>query len=539
MSGGLDDILKRGAYLNPNINYFPPSCCQEHNRTLNNSCYLISGVTNKQQCTFKLHNQQSHAVPQASTIITISKTKHPFNIIKLVSKQINRVETKVNNNKTNSKMKSNYGNSDSNSNNSRNNPNNPFKLENNQRKQKHEEQEDENSNSNLSAQRAAVEAISISQSSLTATMIQGEQLNHCNNLRMRNEYIVNKSERLIRGMTWSGWMKNLVSRDIEPPKFKKSMSMLPSYDRNRNNNSNDSNKDNNCNNNNNNQEMKLKHSIMAEMEESTNEFKDVPTQLLNQVSLVTNYNSNVLLLKQCQSVNDYEVCLDICNTLKIATEESLKQIQMKTQPQEYQFHGGDDSGSGSDSGSNSATIKEWEEKLNTKFQKTKQLHSFMSQELNSEFYNKTSFTSSASASASATSTTSNRNSHKNNHNQNYNSSMKSNIISNMIMNTSMKSNNPKIESKYQEQEDHLNMLSNNVEELLHNSASINMSLGEQNLILDELNDGTDDLVESTKMVSRKADRIRYRSVRTSMILFFYVFLFFMYVFFSIAIVLIL
>ena len=48
---------------------------------------------------------------------------------------------------------------------------------------------------NIAAQQAAVEAISISRSSLTTALTQEEQLNHCNNLQLRNGYIMKKYAR--------------------------------------------------------------------------------------------------------------------------------------------------------------------------------------------------------------------------------------------------------------------------------------------------------------------------------------------------------
>jgi hypothetical protein len=57
---------------------------------------------------------------------------------------------------------------------------------------------------NLAARRAATEAVSISRATLETTVAQGEQLQHCESLQERNRYIVKKSARMIRGMTWSG-----------------------------------------------------------------------------------------------------------------------------------------------------------------------------------------------------------------------------------------------------------------------------------------------------------------------------------------------
>lgn len=70
---------------------------------------------------------------------------------------------------------------------------------------------------NTEAQRAAAEAIELSRSTLETTLCQGEQLDHCDDLRERHKYIVDKSARIVRGMTWSGWVANAFSKDVAPP----------------------------------------------------------------------------------------------------------------------------------------------------------------------------------------------------------------------------------------------------------------------------------------------------------------------------------
>ena len=74
-----------------------------------------------------------------------------------------------------------------------------------------------NHEENLAAQRAAAEAIAISRTTLETTLCQGEQLEHCDALRERHRYIVDKSARIVKGMTWSGWFANVFSKDVQPP----------------------------------------------------------------------------------------------------------------------------------------------------------------------------------------------------------------------------------------------------------------------------------------------------------------------------------
>ena len=152
-------------------------------------------------------------------------------------------------------------------------------------------------------------------------------------------------------------------------------------------------------------------------------------------------------------------------------------------------------------------LREWNHKLQLKFQKTRDMHStlvFTSEELDVKFM-------------------------KQNHNDNGISRLNNNMNTNMSNRTQLfhrrkehhkpKENNftksilqTANPSKYKEQEDHLDIMSNSIKELLHATTSINTVLEDQNTTMDMLNDGTDNLVESTKMVSRKVDRMRYRTV---------------------------
>ena len=360
---------------------------------------------------------------------------------------------------------------------------------------------------NIAAQQSAAEAISLSRSSLSMAMAQGDQINHCNDLRLRNEYIVKKSERLVRGMTWRGWVKNLMSNDIEPIEkpVKKSLSfrslgndlndvgtgeqvMNDAATNRRFGNSHNDNND-------------------EDDDEDDGAFQNVPSELFNQASLITNYKSNVRLLKQCQSKTDYEVCLDVCNALQKSTEQIFIQYAATVAQQQQQYP--------TRNTEQEEYLREWNHKLRLKFQKTQDLHSslvFTKEELDSRFstanYDGTGLTTTKNNNRShrnRNANTNNRNQLFHGHNHTQNSSKGKNSITKSILETA----NP---TKYKEQEEHLDIMSNNIQELLHATTSINTVLEDQNATMDMLNDGTDDLVESTKMVSRKVDRMRYKSV---------------------------
>jgi len=66
----------------------------------------------------------------------------------------------------------------------------------------------------LDAQRAAVEAIEVGRATLEEANRQGEQLSYAEKLADDTKSALEKSSRLLRGMTWSGWVQNMFSKEI-------------------------------------------------------------------------------------------------------------------------------------------------------------------------------------------------------------------------------------------------------------------------------------------------------------------------------------
>lgn len=72
--------------------------------------------------------------------------------------------------------------------------------------------------------------------------------------------------------------------------------------------------------------------------------------------------------------------------------------------------------------------------------------------------------------------------------------------------------NMQLNSKYTQQEQHLNVLSSNLEELQYMGNSIGSSLQEQHELLNGMDGQAEDLIDQTKMVVRRADKISQRSI---------------------------
>lgn len=146
---------------------------------------------------------------------------------------------------------------------------------------------------NIAARRSAAESITISRATLEMTLAQGEKLEHCKELQERNKYIVEKSGRLVRGMTWSGWIMNAFSKDSAPP-----------IDRAQS------------------ESMKEKSTVSQDAVSHVlrdNSGTDVPEELRDQARMLQNYECNVALLKKCQTKDELDTLLEICKSLKMST----------------------------------------------------------------------------------------------------------------------------------------------------------------------------------------------------------------------------
>ena len=72
----------------------------------------------------------------------------------------------------------------------------------------------------IAARRSAVEAVMVGRETLESAVRQGEQLRNAENLADETEYKLDRATRLLKGMTWSGWLANKFTKDVEPPTYK-------------------------------------------------------------------------------------------------------------------------------------------------------------------------------------------------------------------------------------------------------------------------------------------------------------------------------
>jgi len=134
------------------------------------------------------------------------------------------------------------------------------------------------------AQQAGSEAVTIGRETLTTVVQQGEQLQRAENLADDTEYKVDHATRLLRGMTWSGWLQNKFSKPLDSPEYR--------------NNGNSTNEHEN-------------KSILRPVKV----YESIPDSCLEPSQSVQNYHVNLQVLESCETEEQKGTCKLICNDM--------------------------------------------------------------------------------------------------------------------------------------------------------------------------------------------------------------------------------
>ena len=187
-----------------------------------------------------------------------------------------------------------------------------------------------------SAQRAAVEAVDIGRATLEQTQLQGEQLQNAQSIGVETQYKLDKAGRLLRGMTWPGWVANLVTPDVttpQPPAAEnKTAANVSWWSR-----SNDS------------QTGTVRHHhhqqqrqppLVYECDDENNDNENsVPSKAYPLAQAIQNYHANLNVLQSCETSEQRETCLTICQAMY---RTALQQLYALRQNLESQVIANDD-----------------------------------------------------------------------------------------------------------------------------------------------------------------------------------------------------
>lgn len=143
------------------------------------------------------------------------------------------------------------------------------------------------------AQRAAVEAVSIGRETLETAVRQGEQLQNAENMADETEYKLDKANRLLKGMTWSGWLANKFSKDVEPPAYNADGTIAREA---------------------------ATRSILG----PPKVYDDVPPSCAGAAQAIQNYHANLQVLEDCETDEQIATCKLICDNMH---EQAVKEVQ--------------------------------------------------------------------------------------------------------------------------------------------------------------------------------------------------------------------
>lgn len=144
----------------------------------------------------------------------------------------------------------------------------------------------------LSAQRAAVESVMIGRETLEAAIRQGEQLRNAENLSDETEYKLDRATRLLKGMSWSGWIANKFSKDIVPPEYKQDVDSVA-------------------------------------IGGPPRVYEEAPEFCYAAAQAIQNYHCNVDVLEECETVEQRDTCKIICNNMYSLANKELKLLLLK------------------------------------------------------------------------------------------------------------------------------------------------------------------------------------------------------------------
>lgn len=143
----------------------------------------------------------------------------------------------------------------------------------------------------LDAQRSAVEAVDVARATLEQTERQGEQLLNASRFADQTKYALEKSNRLLRGMTWSGWVQNIFSSDAK------------SYD-----------------------------SSIDRIVESPILMEEIPPFAKAAAQSILNYQANLTILDLCESSEQRDTCKLICKEMYQGARRELNKLHVDTNP---------------------------------------------------------------------------------------------------------------------------------------------------------------------------------------------------------------
>lgn len=141
----------------------------------------------------------------------------------------------------------------------------------------------------LEAQRAAVEAVEVGRATSEAVERQGDQLKNADRLADQTKYALDQSTRVLKGMTWSGWVQNMFAPKLQAP-------------------------DNNL-------------TSVAPIP-----LDEIPPFAEEAAEAIQTYRVNLMVLEACETNEQRQTCLMACNNMFDEASKQLNRLQVDNNP---------------------------------------------------------------------------------------------------------------------------------------------------------------------------------------------------------------
>jgi hypothetical protein len=261
----------------------------------------------------------------------------------------------------------------------------------------------------LDAKRAAVEAVEIGRETLAESARQREQLQNAESMADQTRFALDKSGRILRGMTWSGWFANLVSKDIREEDYLH----------------------------------------QNQPTESLCKYDDVPNVGSAAAQAIQNMQANLLVLEACETDEQRQMCVQVCDDMYTKAAQEVSKLHSN----------GDET--------SLALVKRFLTDL-----------SKLRGRLKADKRNAKSKSGALAKEAA--------------------------LSPNVVEKNSVVA----------EQDEHLEFISQNLGELTNIAHSLHESFATQGRIVDSLDEKADEILDKSKMVTRRADRLIQKKVNS-------------------------
>lgn len=318
-----------------------------------------------------------------------------------------------------------------------------------QRQQQQQSDEQKLAEEYRAAQRAAVESVYVGRATAEAVARQGEQLQNADRLADDTQFKLDKAQRVLKGMTWSGMVSNWFTPNVKAPSS-------------------------------------LTETSSSDIQRSMESYDNMPSECQPTAQAIKNYHANVSVLLECETEEQKETLKLICDQMHEQAATQLKQLK---------------------SPSTTSNTSKSNNNINTKLKAyILQLESDLDQLRKKQLASQAQLRGLVDALAQADNDTGENDSDK--QKEELFGRKPTSGMTNSTQQQQQQSSPPAAKSSVEQRQDkHLAVISASLGELGHIAGNLKEGLHQQTQLIDTLDNKTENLNESSKRVARRTDRL--------------------------------